>query len=133
MARLACMRSLAARKVAAPSRARRRVSTAGPGTRRLPNAHQPLDTPTCNPRLASHSDKVASDCLRATGWSVEAGIEFFYASGLQGSVPAMDARAIESLFDRYKGARRRMGPRTPHGAGREVAAAGIGLRRGARP
>lgn len=51
-----------------------------------------------------HSDKIATECLKATGWSVEAAIEHFYASGLQGAVPAVDMRAIEQLFERYKGA-----------------------------
>jgi hypothetical protein len=33
------------------------------------------------------SDKQAIDCLRQAGWSVEMGIDVFYASGMQVQVP----------------------------------------------
>ena len=57
-------------------------------------------SPTPRPR----SEKIATECLKATGWGIESAIEHFYSSGLHGSVPAVDVRAIEQLFERYKGA-----------------------------
>ncbi|KIY93801.1 DCN1-like protein 2 [Monoraphidium neglectum] len=66
--------------------------------------------------ITGASDKIALDCLRATGWGIEAAIEYFYASGLQGAVPNVDMRAIEALFTRYKG--------EPAGQGRARVAAG---------
>jgi hypothetical protein len=70
------------------------------------------------PAVLARSDKIALDCLRATGWGIEAAIEYFYASGLQGAVPNVDMRAIEALFTRYKG--------EPAGQGRARVAAGGG-------
>lgn len=52
--------------------------------------------------ITGASDKIASECLRATGWSVESAIDYFYSSGLQGSVLNVDMRAIEALFARYQ-------------------------------
>jgi hypothetical protein len=68
-------------------------------------------TPPFPPPLPRRSEKVASDCLRATGGGIEAAIEYFYASGLQSAVPSLDMKAIEGLFARYKGAPRVTPPR----------------------
>ncbi|GBF90080.1 hypothetical protein Rsub_02788 [Raphidocelis subcapitata] len=54
--------------------------------------------------ITGASDKVATECLRATGWSVEAAIEYFYSSGLQAAVPSVDMKGIEALFAKYKDA-----------------------------
>lgn len=49
------------------------------------------------------SEKVATDCLKATGWSVEGAIEYFFSSGLAASVSGIDPRAVDSLYNKYKG------------------------------
>lgn len=43
------------------------------------------------------------DCLKVSNWSVEPAINYFYSSGLSASVPSLDTRAIDTLFDGYKG------------------------------
>jgi hypothetical protein len=49
------------------------------------------------------SEKVATDCLKATGWSVEGAIEHFFSSGLAATVGGIDPRAVEGLYQKYKG------------------------------
>lgn len=50
------------------------------------------------------SEKIAYDCLRAQGWSLEAAIDYFYSMGHVGSGPSVDQAAIDALFQKYKGA-----------------------------
>lgn len=47
------------------------------------------------------SEKIATDCLKAANWGVEAAIDLFFTSGLQGA--GLDTRAIEAIFNGYKG------------------------------
>lgn len=49
------------------------------------------------------SEKIANDCLKQTGWSVEAAIEVFYSGGYASASPAVDTNKIERLFLQYKG------------------------------
>lgn len=53
--------------------------------------------------ITGANDKQAIDCLRQAGWSVEGGIEVFYASGMQ-ATPSADTSNIEKMFQRYKDA-----------------------------
>lgn len=57
--------------------------------------------PLCYVSLSS--DKVAYDSLKASNWTVEAAIEFYFASGLSAATPSVDPRAIEQMFASYKG------------------------------
>jgi hypothetical protein len=54
---------------------------------------------------ADCSEKVATDCLKTSGWGVEQAIDHFYTSGLaaQTSTGGVDLRAIDALYQRYKG------------------------------
>jgi len=52
---------------------------------------------------ALRSDKIAVDCLKASQWVLENGIDHFYQSGLQASTPNVDPRLLDSMFQRYKG------------------------------
>jgi DCN1-like protein 1/2 len=63
-----------------------------------------LLSPKQHTKTHQNSDKIATECLRATGWSVEAAIEHFYASGLAaagGGGHAANQRAVEDLFAKY--------------------------------
>lgn len=65
---------------------------------------QPHTPPSFPKTTHQNSDKIATECLRATGWSVEAAIEHFYASGLAaagGGGHAANQRAVEDLFAKY--------------------------------
>ncbi|KAF8065504.1 Dcun1d1 [Scenedesmus sp. PABB004] len=56
-------------------------------------------------RRPPRSDKQAIECLKQAAWSVEGGIEVFFALGMQGSGPAAaDTRNIEALYAKYKDA-----------------------------
>lgn len=52
--------------------------------------------------ITGASDKVAVECLKQSGWALEAGIDYFYNSGMATASGGIDPRAIESLFDKYK-------------------------------
>lgn len=55
--------------------------------------------------ITGSSEKIATDCLKQTGWSAEAAIDYFYSSGFANSAPAsggLDLRGIEALYQRYK-------------------------------
>lgn len=56
--------------------------------------------------ITGASEKIALDCLRAAGWSVEGGIDVFYSSAAsmpsRQAAPSLDRAAIEATFDRYK-------------------------------
>lgn len=89
------------------------AATAGPHARaprarRRPPLHptHPPDPPGPRPgRPLARSDKQAIDCLKQAGWSVEGGIEVFFAQGMTGAM--MDTRGIEQLYAKYKGERAR--------------------------
>lgn len=49
------------------------------------------------------SDKVAYDSLKAASWAVEPAIDFYFSSGLCKATPGVDPRAVEQLFNTYKG------------------------------
>jgi hypothetical protein len=55
------------------------------------------------PNNAGCSEKVATDCLKSNGWSVEGAIEYFFSSGLAATVGGIDPRAVESLYHKYRG------------------------------
>lgn len=60
------------------------------------------------PALSSaRSEKVATECLKNAGWGVEAAIDHFYSSGLAAQATTasggLDLRAVEGLYQRYKG------------------------------
>ncbi|KAG2452598.1 hypothetical protein HYH02_002835 [Chlamydomonas schloesseri] len=56
--------------------------------------------------ITGASEKVATDCLKNAGWGVEAAIDHFYSSGLAAQATstsgALDLRAVEALYQRYK-------------------------------
>ena len=56
------------------------------------------------PRCPHCSDKIAAECLKAAGWVVEAAIDVFYRSGYATQAPGVDTRALDALFETYKGA-----------------------------
>ncbi|KAG1667415.1 hypothetical protein FOA52_004832 [Chlamydomonas sp. UWO 241] len=53
--------------------------------------------------ITGASEKVATECLRATQWSVEHAIDHYYASGLA-AVPGASSniKSLDGLFDKYK-------------------------------
>jgi hypothetical protein len=57
------------------------LSAAAPCVFALSCAPHPSPSPL--PTHTSCSDKQALECLRQAGWSVEGGIEVFYATGMQ--------------------------------------------------
>ncbi|GLC39322.1 hypothetical protein PLESTB_000897500 [Pleodorina starrii] len=54
--------------------------------------------------ITGSSEKIATDCLKTSGWGVEAAIDHFYTSGLATQTVAggLDLRAVEALYQRYK-------------------------------
>ncbi len=56
------------------------------------------------PRAQLRREKVAIDCLKVSGWNTDTAVDYFYASGLSSTVVAVDPRAIDHLFQKYKGA-----------------------------
>lgn len=92
------------------SKEEQRLDSGANNHKKRPPPARPTPTPTSPPtpnttpnQHANNSDKIATECLKATGWSVESAIEHFYTSGLSSTVSAADQRAIEKLFDVYKG------------------------------
>lgn len=51
----------------------------------------------------ARSEAVAIDCLKVSAWGVEGAIDHFYSSGISAQVLGVDARAIDTLFSKYKG------------------------------
>jgi hypothetical protein len=49
------------------------------------------------------SDKQSIECLKSMNWAVEPAIDYFYNSGMSATAGGVDPRAVEALFDRYKG------------------------------
>lgn len=52
--------------------------------------------------ITGASEKIAIDCLKVSNWGVEAGIDYFYSSGISSTVSSIDPRAIENMFNKYK-------------------------------
>ncbi|GIL70345.1 hypothetical protein Vretimale_3465 [Volvox reticuliferus] len=52
--------------------------------------------------ITGSSEKVATDCLKTTGWAIDAAIDQFYTSGLAAQAGGLDLRAVEALYKRYK-------------------------------
>ncbi len=51
-------------------------------------------------------DDLSIDLLRRSGWSLDAAVDGFYASGFASgmrSQPSVDAAAVEQLYARYQG------------------------------
>mmetsp|Transcript_4791 Transcript_4791/g.8693 ORF Transcript_4791/g.8693 Transcript_4791/m.8693 type:complete len:252 (-) Transcript_4791:144-899(-) len=54
-------------------------------------------------KITNASERIALDCLTASGWSVEGGIEYFFTNAhSKAAVPATNAKALEELYMRYK-------------------------------
>lgn len=51
--------------------------------------------------ITGASDKIANDCLKSSGWSLEQAIDRFYASGFATAQVQVDSRALENLFRKY--------------------------------
>ncbi|GLI58884.1 hypothetical protein VaNZ11_000653 [Volvox africanus] len=52
--------------------------------------------------ITGSSEKIATDCLKNTGWAIDAAIDHFYTSGLATQASGLDLRAVEALYQRYK-------------------------------
>lgn len=54
--------------------------------------------------LSFSSERVALDCLAASGWAVEGAIDYFFTNAhSQAAVPAANIKALDELFQKYKG------------------------------
>ncbi|KAG2494561.1 hypothetical protein HYH03_007327 [Edaphochlamys debaryana] len=55
--------------------------------------------------ITGSSEKVATECLKSSGWGVEQAIDMFYTSGLAAQATTtggLDLRGVESMYQRYK-------------------------------
>mmetsp|Transcript_13398 Transcript_13398/g.34367 ORF Transcript_13398/g.34367 Transcript_13398/m.34367 type:complete len:252 (-) Transcript_13398:1458-2213(-) len=54
-------------------------------------------------KITNASERVALDCLAASGWAVEGAIDYFFTNAhSQAAVPAANIKALDELFQKYK-------------------------------